>query len=59
MWRRYPRHTKLGPVKLTVIPEFQLGGRVYEVDEEYVAEINAADAEWSVDAMPPDPLPHL
>ncbi|MET0234786.1 MAG: hypothetical protein ABW224_09135 [Kibdelosporangium sp.] len=59
VWRRYPRRTKLGPVDLSVIPEFQLGGRVYEVDEEYVAEIHAADAEWSADAMPPDPLPHL
>ena len=56
---RYPRHVRLGPVEARPIPEFTLRGIRYEVDEEYVPVINAADTELSTDAMPPDPLPDL
>jgi hypothetical protein len=55
----YPRNVRIGPVDTKLIPEFTLQGIRYEVDEEYVAVINAADAEFSADFMPPDPLPDL
>lgn len=57
---RYPRTTALGPVELSGGPNFWLDGVSYEVDEEYVSVVNAADAEISlVDLMPPDPLSDL
>jgi hypothetical protein len=42
---RYQRTCSIGPVELTVPPTFTLGGVCYEVEDEYVAVINAADAE--------------
>ena len=54
----YPRQTRLGPVDTHLGPTFQLGGATYEVDEEYVAVVNAADLERAAD-FPPDPLPDL
>jgi hypothetical protein len=60
IWARYPRNTRMGPVDLSVIPTFQLGSTSYEIDDEYVPVVNAADAEiLSPDCMPPDPLPDL
>ncbi|MCP2169336.1 hypothetical protein [Goodfellowiella coeruleoviolacea] len=56
---RYPSGTRLGPVDTSQIPFFVLGTTVFEVDEEYVPVINAADAESSADCLPPDPLPDL
>lgn len=68
-WRRgvprsvlahYPRGTRIGPVDTKLAPTFTLGGLWYETDEEYVAVINAADAEAGPeDFLPPDPLPDL
>jgi hypothetical protein len=56
----YPRQTRLGPVDTDGMdPTFTLGGLRYEVDEEYVAVINAADLERGAGEMPPDPLPDL
>ncbi|MQA88232.1 MAG: hypothetical protein GEV03_27335 [Streptosporangiales bacterium] len=60
VWGRYPRSTRMGPVDTSLTPSFSLGGTFFEVDEEYVSVINAADAELaSPDTLPPDPLPDL
>ncbi|WP_020672942.1 hypothetical protein [Amycolatopsis nigrescens] len=57
---RSPRNVRLGPVDTQSTPRFTLHGVEYEVDEEYVSVINAADAELgSRDLAPPDPLPDL
>ncbi|WP_158887204.1 hypothetical protein [Amycolatopsis anabasis] len=57
---RNPRNLRLGPVDTQLTPWFTLNGIEYEVDEEYVSVINAADAELtSRDLAPPDPLPDL
>jgi hypothetical protein len=54
----YPRDTRLGPVDTNATPYFQLGHTMYEIDDEYIAVVNAADAEIaSADPLPPDPLP--
>jgi hypothetical protein len=59
VWARFNRNI-LGPVDMTLIPSFTLGGVTYEVNEEYVSVINAADAELrSSTFLPPDPLPDL
>jgi hypothetical protein len=56
VWRRFPRNTRLGPVDTTVIPAFTVGGLEFEIDDEYVAVVNAADAEIDAEyALPPDP----
>jgi hypothetical protein len=58
VWSRYPRDVRLGPVDTSAGPRFFLGGTYFEIDDEYVAVINAADAEAaSADPLPPDPLP--
>ena len=61
IWGRYPRGIRLGPVETTGVGAFfDLGGVSFEVDDEYVAVINAADAEvFSRDTLPQDPLPDL
>ncbi|HEU5156511.1 MAG TPA: hypothetical protein VFU43_05905 [Streptosporangiaceae bacterium] len=61
VWGRYPRDVRLGPVDVTGAGAFfELGGTSFEVDDEYVAVINAADAEvFSPDTLPQDPLPDL
>ncbi|TDE08875.1 hypothetical protein [Jiangella asiatica] len=57
---QYPRTTRLGPVERDSVPQFQLGGRVYEIEDEYVAQVNAADAELDgAGAFPRDPFPDL
>lgn len=58
---RYSRRTRIGPVDLHGIANFTLGGIVYEVDDEYVAVVNALDAERAggEEALPPDPWPDL
>lgn len=60
VWLRFPRDTQLGPVDLASCPEFKLGEHVFEIDEQYVSVVNAADAERDPAAcLPPDPLPDL
>jgi hypothetical protein len=55
----YPRQTRLGPVENHLGMTFRLGGNTYELDEEYVAVLNAADLERGAGELPPDPLPDL
>jgi hypothetical protein len=60
VWRRFARNTRLGPVDTNVISTFTLGGLTFEVDDEYVSVIHAADAEIdSAQSLPQDPLPDL
>jgi hypothetical protein len=61
LWGRYPRGLRIGPVDMTGIGAFfELGGTWFEVDDEYVPVINAADAEvFAPDTLPQDPLPDL
>ena len=55
----YPRQTRLGPVTVHLGATFQLGGIRYELDEEYIAVLNAADLERGAGELPADPLPDL
>ncbi|HEX6467961.1 MAG TPA: hypothetical protein VF069_02620 [Streptosporangiaceae bacterium] len=61
IWGRYPRRIRIGPVEVTGIGAFfELEGTSFEVDDEYVPVINAADAEiFARDTLPQDPLPDL
>lgn len=59
VWLRYDRATRLGPVDTSVTAEFSLDGHVFEIDDQYVSVVNAADLEIDPAAMPPDPLPDL
>jgi len=56
-----PRNQRLGPVEVgSMGPWFEFNGMEYEVDEEYAAVVNAADADLRRrEAAPPDPLPDL
>ncbi|WP_221621613.1 hypothetical protein [Rhodococcus sp. KBW08] len=52
--------TVLGPLDTASTPHFVVAGITYEIDEEYVAVVNAADAEiTSPQDFPRDPLPNL
>lgn len=53
---QHPRSTRLGPVEFRPSPTFDLGSRSYEIDEEYVAAVHAADAELA-GLLPEDPFP--
>lgn len=56
----FPRQTRLGPIEDHVGARFTLGGLSFELDEEYIAVVNAADLERGTrDLLPPDPLPDL
>lgn len=59
VWLRWNRDTQLGPVDLSVTPEFTVGEHVFEIDDQYVSVVNAVDAERDPAAGPPDPLPEL
>lgn len=60
VWGTYPRRTRIGPVSLGGGVVFTFGGADFEVDDEYVPVINAADAEvFARDTLPRDPLPDL
>ncbi|MFC7329682.1 hypothetical protein [Marinactinospora rubrisoli] len=59
IWRVFPREVRLGPVDTHLIPTFELGGHHFEVDEEYITVINAADAELGDDRLPRDPFADL
>lgn len=53
---QYPRATRLGPVQFAPAPTFRLGSRAYEIEDEYVAQVHAADAELD-GLLPEDPFP--
>jgi hypothetical protein len=60
VWARHPRATRLGPVDTSLAPTISIGNLVLEVDEEYLAVIQAADAELGgTGRLPPDPHPDL
>jgi hypothetical protein len=61
VWGRYPRGIRIGPVDMTGMGAFfELGGTSFEVDDEYVPVINAADTEvFAPETLPRDPLPDL
>jgi hypothetical protein len=60
VWARHPRATRLGPVDTSMAPTLSIGDLVLEIDEEYLAVVQAADAELDgTDRLPPDPLPEL
>lgn len=54
-----PRRTRLGPVDTQQNPYFEIGGVMYEIDDEYVAVVHAADADLARSEWPEDPLPDL
>ncbi|MFE5642562.1 hypothetical protein [Rhodococcus sp. NPDC056516] len=57
---QFPGMTVLGPVDTASTPHFTAAGITYEIDEEYVAVVNAGDAEiTSPQDFPRDPLPNL
>lgn len=58
--QQFPRDTRLGPLDTSLAPTLELGGRVYEIPEEYIAVVAAADAELDgPEALPRDPFPYL
>ncbi|TDE22904.1 hypothetical protein [Actinomadura sp. 6K520] len=60
VWGSHPRGTRIGPVETGAGASFEFAGAVFEVDDEYVAVVNAADAEvFDRDSLPKDPLPDL
>ncbi|MFC4589787.1 hypothetical protein [Sphaerisporangium corydalis] len=60
VWATYPRQTRLGPLEPGDGPTIELGGTVFEVDDEYAAVVAAADAEeFTPGDLPRDPLPDL
>jgi hypothetical protein len=60
VWGTYARGTRIGPVEIGSGASFEFAGAFFEVDDEYVAVINAADAEiFARDSLPRDPLPDL
>jgi hypothetical protein len=60
VWARHPRATRLGPVDTSMAPTLSIGDLVLEIDEEYLAVVQAADAELDgPERLPPDPLPDV
>ncbi|MEU5879443.1 hypothetical protein [Spirillospora sp. NPDC047279] len=60
VWGNYPRGTRIGPVETGNGASFEFSGASFEVDDEYVPVINAADTEvFARDSLPRDPLPDL
>ncbi|WP_433255482.1 hypothetical protein ACQPYK_14875 [Streptosporangium sp. CA-135522] len=60
VYATHARRTRLGPVEFSAGAAIELGGMVFEIDEEYAAVVCAADAEvFAPETLPPDPLPHL
>ncbi|OXM52751.1 hypothetical protein [Amycolatopsis alba] len=54
------RNHRIGPVDTSTVPWFKFNGVDYEIDDEYIAVVHAADAEIMRDASKPeDPLPDL
>ncbi|MGI5120857.1 hypothetical protein ACQEU5_15155 [Marinactinospora thermotolerans] len=57
VWHVFPRNVRIGPIDPGPPPSFELGGQRFEIDDEYVPVVNAADAEVTgQDALPPDPF---
>ncbi|GAA3116589.1 hypothetical protein [Streptosporangium carneum] len=60
VYATHARRTRLGPVEFSAGAAIELGGMVFEIDEEYAAVVCAADAEvFAPETLPPDPLPDL
>lgn len=60
VWGTYPRRSRLGPVETGAGVFFEFNGTHFEIDDEYIAVVNAADAEvFDRDSLPEDPLPDL
>ncbi|RSN43267.1 MULTISPECIES: hypothetical protein [Actinomadura] len=60
VWGGYPRGTRIGPVETGDGASFMFAGGQFEIDDEYIAVVNAADAEvFDRDSLPRDPLPDL
>ncbi|WP_433336365.1 hypothetical protein [Spirillospora sp. CA-294931] len=60
VWGSRPRGTRIGPVETGTGASFEFSGTLFEVDDEYVPVVNAADAEiFYRDSLPRDPLPDL
>ncbi|MEV5573105.1 hypothetical protein AB0L06_23940 [Spirillospora sp. NPDC052269] len=60
VWGSYPRERRIGPVETGAGACFEFAGAFFEVDDEYVPVINAADAEvFDPGILPRDPLPDL
>ncbi|MFD5090901.1 hypothetical protein ACFWMR_09880 [Amycolatopsis thailandensis] len=54
------RNQRIGPVDTSTVPWFKFNGIDYEIDDEYVPVVHAADAEIMREAAKPvDPLPDL
>ncbi|WP_340683724.1 hypothetical protein LCL61_35120 [Amycolatopsis coloradensis] len=54
------RNHRIGPVDTATVPWFKFNGVDYEIDDEYISVVHAADAEIMRDgAKPEDPLPDL
>ncbi|GAA3923911.1 hypothetical protein GCM10023085_01520 [Actinomadura viridis] len=60
VWGSYPRSTRIGPVRTGDGASFEFAGAFFELDDEYVPVLNAADTEiFDRDSLPRDPLPDL
>jgi hypothetical protein len=60
VWARHPRATRLGPVDTSMAPTLSIGDLTLEIDEEYLAVVQAVDTELDgPDRLPPDPHPDL
>lgn len=60
VYATHTRRTRLGPLEFSAGAAIELGGMVFEIEEEYAAVISAADAEvFAPETLPPDPLPDL
>ena len=59
--RRFRRSVRLGPVEsFGGVPSFKFDGFWFEIEDEYIAVVNAIDADRDpAAALPPDPLPGL
>ncbi|WP_119731178.1 hypothetical protein [Thermomonospora amylolytica] len=60
VWGTYPRRTRIGPVDTGAGAFFTFAGNDFELDDEYIPVVNAADAEiFARETLPEDPLPEL
>lgn len=60
VYATHTRRTRLGPLEFSPGTAIELGGMVFEIEEEYAAVISAADAEiFAPETLPADPLPDL
>lgn len=58
--QEFPRSQRLGPIDTSLTPTIEFSGRYYEIAEEYLAAVAAADAELDgPDALPEDPFPEI